>query len=30
MGVISDNELKSLLECWVVPGPLRVLDKRIE
>src|SRR5215212_6564190 len=26
----SDNELKSLLERWVVPGPSRVLDKRIE
>jgi TonB family protein len=28
--VISDNELKSLLERWVAPGPSRVLDKRIE
>jgi TonB family protein len=27
---VSDNELKSLLERWVVPGPSRVLDKRIE
>jgi len=27
---ISDNELKSLLERWVAPGPSRVLDKRIE
>src|ERR1044072_1822855 len=27
---ISDDELKSLLERWVVPGPSRVLDKRIE
>ena len=26
----SDNELKSLLERWVVPGPSRVLDERIE
>src|SRR4026207_632285 len=26
---ISDNELKSLLERWVAPGPSRVLDKRI-
>jgi TonB family protein len=29
-GFISDNELKSLLERWVAPGPSRVLDKRIE
>src|SRR5437868_754111 len=28
--IISDNELKSLLERWVAPGPSRVLDKRIE
>src|SRR5215213_4334612 len=27
---VSDNELKSLLERWVAPGPSRVLDKRIE
>ena len=27
---ISDNELKSLLERWVAPGPSRVLDKRIK
>jgi TonB family protein len=27
---ISDDELKSLLERWVAPGPSRVLDKRIE
>src|SRR5215216_7398039 len=27
---VSDNELKSLLERWVTPGPSRVLDKRIE
>jgi TonB family protein len=26
---VSDNELKSLLERWVAPGPSRVLDKRI-
>ncbi|HYV82744.1 MAG TPA: energy transducer TonB [Pyrinomonadaceae bacterium] len=26
----SDNELKSLLERWVAPGPSGVLDKRIE
>ena len=26
---ISDNELKSLLERWVAPGPSRVLDERI-
>lgn len=26
----SDDELKSLLERWVAPGPSRVLDKRIE
>jgi hypothetical protein len=26
----SDNELKSLLERWVAPGPSRVLDKRVE
>jgi TonB family protein len=26
----EDNELKSLLERWVAPGPSRVLDKRIE
>ena len=29
-GFVSDDELKSLLERWVVPGPSRVLDKRIE
>src|ERR1051326_8001973 len=29
-GFVSDEELKSLLERWVVPGPSRVLDKRIE
>src|ERR1043165_1537514 len=28
--VASDNELKSLLERWVAPGPSGVLDKRIE
>src|SRR5688572_25603171 len=28
--LVSDNELKSLLERWVAPGPSRVLDKRIE
>ncbi|HEY0765717.1 MAG TPA: TonB family protein [Pyrinomonadaceae bacterium] len=27
---ISDDELSSLLERWVAPGPSRVLDKRIE
>jgi TonB family protein len=27
---ISDDELKSLLERWIAPGPSRVLDKRIE
>src|SRR6185295_2380672 len=27
---VSDEELKSLLERWVAPGPSRVLDKRIE
>src|SRR5215212_6578958 len=27
---VSDNELKSLLERWVVPGPSRVLDERIQ
>src|SRR5215204_6554198 len=27
---VSDNELKQLLERWVVPGPSRVLDERIE
>ncbi|HKG58296.1 MAG TPA: TonB family protein [Pyrinomonadaceae bacterium] len=27
---VSDNELKSLLERWVAPGPSGVLDKRIE
>src|SRR4026208_1058133 len=27
---VYDNELKSLLERWVAPGPSRVLDKRIE
>lgn len=27
---VSDDELKSLLERWNVPGPSRVLDKRIE
>jgi TonB family protein len=25
-----DDELKSLLERWIVPGPSRLLDKRIE
>src|SRR6185503_12954825 len=29
-GFISDDELKSLLERWVAPGPSRNLDKRIE
>jgi TonB family protein len=29
-GFVSDDELKSLLERWVVPGPSRVLDERIE
>ena len=29
-GFVSDDELKSLLERWVAPGPSRVLDKRIE
>src|SRR5918911_1598597 len=29
-GFVSDDELKSLLERWEVPGPSRVLDKRIE
>ena len=29
-GFVSDNELKSLLDRWVVPGPSEVLDKRIE
>ena len=29
-GFVSDDELKSLLERWVVPGPSRVLDQRIE
>ena len=29
-GLVSDNELKSLLDRWVVPGPSRVLDERIE
>jgi TonB family protein len=29
-GFVSDDELKSLLDRWVVPGPSRVLDKRIE
>ena len=29
-GLVSDDELKSLLERWVAPGPSRVLDKRIE
>ncbi|HKP82137.1 MAG TPA: TonB family protein [Pyrinomonadaceae bacterium] len=28
--LISDDELKSLLERWVAPGPSRVLDKRVE
>jgi TonB family protein len=28
--LVSDDELKSLLERWVAPGPSRVLDKRIE
>jgi TonB family protein len=27
---VSDDELRSLLERWVAPGPSRVLDKRIE
>ncbi len=27
---VSDDELKSLLERWIAPGPSRVLDKRIE
>src|SRR5215813_4279786 len=27
---VSDDELKSLLEHWVAPGPSGVLDKRIE
>ena len=27
---VSDDELKSLLERWVAPGPSRVLDNRIE
>lgn len=27
---VSDDELSSLLERWVAPGPSRVLDKRIE
>ena len=27
---VSDDELKSLLERWVAPGPSRVLDERIE
>ncbi len=27
---VSDDELKSLLERWVAPGPSRVLDKRIK
>jgi TonB family protein len=26
---ISDDELKSLLESWIAPGPSRVLDERI-
>ena len=29
-GFVSDDELKSMLERWVAPGPSRVLDKRIE
>ena len=29
-GFVSDDELRSLLERWVAPGPSRVLDKRIE
>ena len=29
-GFVSDDELKSLLERWVAPGPSRLLDKRIE
>ena len=29
-GFVSDDELKSLLERWVAPGPSRTLDKRIE
>src|ERR1044072_2545962 len=28
--IVSDDELKSLLERWNAPGPSRVLDKRIE
>src|SRR5262249_44465158 len=27
---VSDDELSSLLERWVAPGPSRVLDKRIK
>src|SRR6266850_7568298 len=26
---ISDDELKTLLESWIAPGPSRVLDERI-
>ena len=29
-GFVSDDELKSMLERWVAPGPSRVLDERIE
>jgi TonB family protein len=29
-GFVSEDELKSLLERWMAPGPSRVLDKRIE
>ncbi len=29
-GFVSEDELKSLLERWIAPGPSRVLDKRIE
>src|SRR5918996_2752424 len=29
-GFISDDELKSMLDRWVAPGPSGVLDKRIE
>lgn len=27
---VSDDELKSLLDRWIAPGPSRVLDKRIQ
>ncbi len=26
---ISEDELKTLLESWIAPGPSRVLDERI-